>query len=80
LQKIAEGQAKLEEALDAERRALIRANELRLEAYERAAELWAARWPQVEREIAGRPLLEAHAVIVRRAEGVLPFRVTEASS
>lgn len=63
----------LEVALDAERRHLIRANEKRLAAYAASAEAWSLLWPQVRREIAGMQLAEAHAVVVDRALGVLPF-------
>ena len=62
-----------EQALDGERRALIRANEERLLRYRAAAEPWAAQWPDVARRIAGLPLPEAHAVVTSSAEGVLPF-------
>jgi hypothetical protein len=60
-------------ALDAERRAMIRANEDRLRRYALAASDWATEWPDVERETAGLSLLDAHDVIRGRAEGVLPF-------
>ncbi|MFW6012109.1 MAG: hypothetical protein ACOC92_00195 [bacterium] len=63
----------LEEALDRERRERMRADEERLERYRKAAEAWAALWPRVAREIEGRPLAEAHRVVVSRAEEVLPF-------
>jgi hypothetical protein len=69
------GIEKLEEALDRERRELIHAHERRLRAYLTAAKPWGDCWPGVAREITERPLLEAHEVLVRRAEGVLPFRV-----
>lgn len=75
LGKISEGRARLEQALDAEKRALIHANENRLEAYMEAAEKWLAMWPDVRKEMAGYPLLEAHEIMVTRAEEVLPFRV-----
>lgn len=68
----AEGREALEEALDRERRVLMRADEARLDRYRAAAETWAALWPAVSREIAGLPLFEAHRVVVARAEGVLP--------
>lgn len=71
------GRDKLETGLDEERRILIRANEERLNAYNDAAEAWAAIWPAVERETAGMPLLEAHRHIVSRAEKILPFSVKE---
>jgi len=67
----------LEAALDAERRKLIHANESRLSRYAAAAQAWAETWKDVEREIAGIPLPEAHRVVVNRAEGVLPFRLPE---
>jgi hypothetical protein len=79
LRQIAAGRERLEAALDAERRELIRANEARLAAYEEAAERWAALWPQVERETRGLALLDAHALIVTRAEAVLPFQRSKTS-
>jgi len=72
LRQVAAGQRRLEAALDAERRRLIRANEARLAAYEEAAQGWAAAWSQIEREIGKRGLLNAHAMFVKRAEIVLP--------
>jgi hypothetical protein len=73
LTRIPEGRDALERALDEERRRLMHANEERLARYQAAAEAWAAVWPRVQRELAGRPLLEAHEIMVARAEGVLPF-------
>ncbi|MSR64922.1 MAG: hypothetical protein EXS18_03975 [Verrucomicrobiae bacterium] len=70
---IASGQDALEVALDAERRALMHANEKRLDGYRRAAERWASLWPTLDKEITGRSLLVAHSILVKRAEGVLPF-------
>lgn len=67
----------LEAALDAERRRLIHANEHRLARYAAAAQVWLETWRDVEREIAGIPLPEAHSVIVNRAEGALSFRLSE---
>jgi hypothetical protein len=52
---------------------VIRANERRLGAYRRAAAGWAAAWTDLDREIAGLPLPEAHRVMASRPEGVLPF-------
>jgi hypothetical protein len=75
LQSAAAGIAVLEAALDAERRALIHANEKRLQGFLSAAESWAGLWPEVEAEIANRPLRQAHEIVVSRAEGVLPVRV-----
>ncbi len=63
----------LEAALDAERRALIHANERRIEGYLEAATAWQAAWPDVQREVEGLPLPKAHELIVARALGTLPF-------
>jgi hypothetical protein len=73
LTRIGEGREALDEALDRERRALIRANEERLARYMAAAEDWARLWPEVQRRIEGLPLPDAHRLIISRAEGVLPF-------
>lgn len=73
LARVAEGQEALEEALDRERRALIRANEERLARYQAAAEVWARLWPEVQRQIAGLSLLDAHRLVSAQAAGVLPF-------
>ncbi|MBI1883219.1 MAG: hypothetical protein HYS08_03305 [Chlamydiae bacterium] len=54
---------------------MIHANEARLQAYMEAAEEWAKVWPQVEKEVEGHPLLEAHAMMAARAQGILPFLV-----
>jgi hypothetical protein len=66
---------KIEEALDAERRALIHANEERIHAYLTVAEPWAAIWPDVAKGIAGLSLEESHKTVVEAAEGTLPFHV-----
>jgi hypothetical protein len=73
LAKIAEGRDALDEALDRERRVLMRVNEDRLARYQTAAEPWAAIWPEVQRQIADLPLAEAHRRLIERAEGVLPY-------
>ena len=73
LARIAAGREPLEEALDRERRALMRANEERLARYLAAAEPWGAVWPDVQRQIEGLSLLDAHRLVVSRAQGVLPF-------
>lgn len=75
LKVVREGREKLEEALDAERRTLIRANEGRLRKYVGAAEQWRAVWRGIAGEIKGAPLIEAHATMVEAAADVLPFRV-----
>ncbi|MFV1958876.1 MAG: hypothetical protein ACC662_05620 [Planctomycetota bacterium] len=76
LRAISGGREAIEAALDAERRMLVHANEERLRRYLDAAADWAIVWPQVGREITGRPLPEAHAHVVERARGVLPTLVT----
>ncbi|PYJ70244.1 MAG: hypothetical protein DME76_06240, partial [Verrucomicrobia bacterium] len=44
LRETVAGQARLEEALDAERRTLIHANEQRLARYREASKAWATAW------------------------------------
>ena len=73
LQRIGDGRDVLEQALDSERRALIRKNEVRLAKYREVMQGWSKIWPEVSAEIAALPLLEAHAKLVERATGVLPF-------
>lgn len=73
LERVAEGREKLEELLDAEKRALIHENENRLAFYLKSAEKWAALWPSVEKELPKNSLPEAHKIIIKRAKGVLPF-------
>jgi hypothetical protein len=70
---VGEGREALDEALDRERRTLMRANEERLNRYQVAAESWAAAWPAVRRKIEGLALLEAHRVVTAAAEESLPF-------
>jgi hypothetical protein len=77
LRSIAGGREALDEALDRERRGLMRANEERLERYQDAAARWAAIWPEVQRQIEGLPLAVAHRVVTSQAEGVLPFTVSQ---
>lgn len=73
LKKIKEGRDALEQALDAERRALIHANEERLKAYMEAAQEWLELWPSIQKEIYNLPLIEAHKIIINRSQTVLPF-------
>jgi hypothetical protein len=73
LARIPEGREALEENLDRERRLLMRINEERLARYQAAAEDWARIWPDVQRQMEGLSLLDAHRVLTSRAEGVLPF-------
>jgi hypothetical protein len=72
---IGQGREVLEAALDAERRQLIRANEERLNRYMEAAKSWAAAWPALSRQMDGLALSEAHRLMVRQAETLLPFTV-----
>jgi len=74
LAQVAAGREALDEALDRERRALMRADEARLERYRDAASAWAAAWPVVARQVEGLPLDEAHRIVSARAEHVLPWR------
>ncbi|OGL48858.1 MAG: hypothetical protein A2161_11205 [Candidatus Schekmanbacteria bacterium RBG_13_48_7] len=67
----------IEKELDAERRALMHANERRLEIFLKTAEKWATAWSSVEKEISGLPLCDAHALLVRHAEKLLPFYPAE---
>jgi hypothetical protein len=69
------GRDALEEALDRERRQLIRADEDRLKAYMTAASPWADVWPETQRILAGLPLKLAHAHMVERAAGLLPQQI-----
>ena len=73
LARIPEGRDALDEALDRERRALMRADEERLARFRAAAEEWSSLWPRVAREIEDLQLPEAHRVVTSRAENVLPF-------
>jgi hypothetical protein len=73
LARLSEGRDALDEALDRERRTLMRINEERLARYQAAAESWAKLWPEVQREVEDLALPEAHRRVVSRAEGALPF-------
>lgn len=76
LAMIQEGRESLEAALDAERRALIHANEQRLARYEAVSEPWMERWPKLAEQIQGLPLMEAHRIVVQEAENHLPTKVS----
>ncbi len=75
LTAIDRGREALEAALDTERRQLIRANEERLAKYLEAAKPWAAAWPALSHQMDGLALSEAHELMVRQAETLLPFTV-----
>jgi hypothetical protein len=63
----------IEEALDRERRRLMRADEVRLARYEAAARTWRERWMSLK--LAELDLVAAHARMVEEAMDVLPFEV-----
>ena len=63
----------LEEALDKERRKLMRADETRLDSYAAAAVSWRAAWPALQTSVKRLSLKTAHARILHTAEKVLPF-------
>ena len=73
LSRIAEGREEIERLLDEERRALMRKNEDRLDRYMTAARGWGADWPRLAKQLAGRPLAEAHEIMVARAAELLPY-------
>lgn len=70
-----EGEESLATALDAERRAQIRANERRLQRYISAAEPLAATWPALGARLARLPLLQAHRQFIDAALSLLPTTV-----
>jgi hypothetical protein len=72
LSRIGQGREEVERLLDEERRSLIRKNEVRLDRYVDAAARWAAEWSRVSKEMAGRPLAEAHEIMVGGAAQHLP--------
>ncbi len=75
LARIGEGRRALSEAIQLEMLDLMEANERRLAQYRTASSAWADGWTQLSRELARLPLVEAHALMVSRAAGVLPERV-----
>lgn len=77
LKCVGQGREALEAALDAERRLLIRANEMRLAGYMKAAKAWAEAWPELSKKMQGLALEEAHRLMVQHAEKLLPFLVEE---
>jgi hypothetical protein len=70
---VASDRAGLEQALDAERRALMAADVARLDRYRNAASRWAAGWPRLQEDIAGLPLPGQHERLVAAALDALPF-------
>jgi hypothetical protein len=51
----------------------MRKNEDRLDRYMTAARGWGADWPRLAKQLAGRPLAEAHEMMVARAAELLPY-------
>ncbi|MDD5482814.1 MAG: hypothetical protein PHP98_04090 [Kiritimatiellae bacterium] len=76
LQAVKEGRARLEAALDAERRELIHLNEERLSRYEAASGLWMKRWPKLAEQIQPLPLRKAHRIVAQEAETHLPMQTS----
>ncbi len=74
LQAVAGGRDALEEALDRERRQLMRVDEERMDSYMVAATPWADAWLETQRGMAGLPLKKAHDLMVDRATVLLPER------
>jgi hypothetical protein len=72
LARLGTDREEVERLLDQERRELMRRNEERLDRYRRAAEAWAAEWPRLGRDLAARPLAEAHEIMRARAASLLP--------
>ena len=75
LAAVEQGREALEIALDAERRRLIHANEERLAKYMEASKPWAEAWPELARQMQRLDLLQAHQLMVQRAQTLLPFVV-----
>ena len=75
LARIADGRRPLLEAIQLEMLDLMEQNEMRLSKYRVASAAWAELWPALARETEGLALPEAHALLIRRAGGVLPREV-----
>lgn len=73
LREVGGGVAKLEAALDRERRDLMHRNEERLAGYERASAAWAEQWPARGEEFRSLDLRAGHQSMVEHALRVLPF-------
>lgn len=63
----------LEEQIYKERRYLMKLNKERLNLYINATKQWSAKWPDINNQIVGKSLSDAHKIIVQNAEKVLPF-------
>ncbi len=69
---ISEGRSVLERELDAERRNMREADELRMASFLGAARNWNQNWKLLSRHIEELSLLEAHKLLVQQAERLLP--------
>jgi hypothetical protein len=76
LAKLGNGRRALAEALQLEMLDLMEVNERRLDAYRAASAAWGSVWLELSREMDRLPLREAHALMIERAQGVLPERVS----
>jgi hypothetical protein len=72
LQAVPAGLQALREALDRERREAMDADDRRIRSYIAAASGLEQAWPEVRSLTAGRPLPEAHSILVDWAERCLP--------
>lgn len=70
-----QGEDALAIALDAERRALMKADEARLARYQEASRSWESAWPAIAPEISGLPLSDAHERICSAALTLLPTAI-----
>lgn len=75
LREAEQGIEAVERALDQERRAFIKQDEARLHAYANAANKWSQAWLEITTKVSRLSLLEAHKIITKEAEKVLPFMV-----
>jgi hypothetical protein len=75
LSRASSGREALEEALDVERRAAMRVNEERLDAYREAARAFEKAWPALSTRMERTPLLESHELLVEAATRLLPQQV-----
>lgn len=73
LAKAVEGEDSLAVALDAERRSLMKADEVRLYRYQNASRPWESAWPGVSAEISRLPLPLAHEKLCAAAINILPL-------
>ena len=75
LAKANDGEDALAAALDSERRDLIRADEQRLEVYQKSLAAWESAWPGLATAISNRPLPAAHELMCAAALQSLPTSI-----